>query len=148
MWEFRLARLVVTVTVTGLPGETVPDVCDKLTEPRRLDGSETDQDTGAPCAVMVKEPPSRGESTIEAGDTVIVPVTGGDVAAGGPELLADPDVPPPVAGADDCVDGGDAAAAPDGPPDGADTARDARVAAPFGVAAWDSGGVEGDDAGA
>ena len=82
-WESRLARLVVTVTVTGLPGKTVPDDCDKVTEPMRLDGSETDQDTGPPCAVMVKEPPSKGESTIVVGDTVIVPVTGGDVAVGG-----------------------------------------------------------------
>lgn len=78
-----LASLVVTVTVTGLPGETVPDDCDKVTEPMRLAGSETDQDTGPPCAVMMKEPPSRGESTIALGDTVIVPVTGADVVAGG-----------------------------------------------------------------
>jgi hypothetical protein len=81
----RLTRLVVTVTVTGLPGETVPEDCDKVTELRRVGGTEADQDTGPPCAVMVKEPPSSGESTIVAGDTVIVPVAGADVAAGGLE---------------------------------------------------------------
>jgi hypothetical protein len=79
----RLTRLVVTVTVAGLPGETVPDDCDKVTELRSVGGTEADQDTGPPCAVMVKEPPSKGDSTIVAGDTVIVPVAGEDVAAGG-----------------------------------------------------------------
>ena len=89
MRESRLARLVLTVTVTGLPGETVPEDCDKVNELRRVGGTEADQDTGPPCAVMMKEPPSKGESTIVVGATVIVPVTGGDVVVGGLDDLPD-----------------------------------------------------------
>src|SRR5690348_84658 len=83
MREFRLARLVVIVTVALWPAWSVPADCDTDTFPIKLAGSAIDHETGPPCAVIVSELPSSGVSTIVAGDTLIVPGAGGGWGAGG-----------------------------------------------------------------
>ena len=63
----------------------MPEDGDNVTEPRRLDGSVTDQDTGPPTAEIVNEPPSKGERMIVAGDTVIVAAVAVDADASAPD---------------------------------------------------------------
>jgi hypothetical protein len=80
--------------VTLCPAVSVPEPWDTLTLPIRLDGSEIDQVTGPPVAVIVIELPSRGVSSSRLGDTLIVPVAavndGGVVV--GAEVVGDGEV--------------------------------------------------------
>jgi hypothetical protein len=92
--ESTLATVVLIFTVTLCPAASVPEVRDRRTVPIRLDGSEIDQVTGPPVAVIVIELlPSRGVSSSAVGVTLTVPVAASsDGGVDGAELAAGGDV--------------------------------------------------------
>src|ERR1700678_2678489 len=72
--------LTVIATFADCPACNVPDAGEKFRLPIRLDGSETDHESGPPEAVIVRMVAPSALSTTVAGETAIVPgVTAGAV---------------------------------------------------------------------
>jgi len=63
----------VAVTSVCAPACNVPEIAEKFSSPTRLTGSEIDQVTGPPTAVMVMAVPPRVLRMTDAGATVSVP---------------------------------------------------------------------------